>query len=1359
MSVRKMTAISIVAAVVIGASVLYGASSVPVPQLPNKISVDIVNNNDSSTVEKLSKLTLSMVDSNTKLYKNKKLGISLSAINVTEVKLQSDSTVELIQDGNFLYAKFSQSGTHTITASGIDTNGDNINTTLDFSVLNRTPEVYEPEVMFDISGDEILKFDGYKYFLDKDNENLTFEVSQKTINGVISNSANAITYYPSANSTYEDSFKITATDLDGASVSKTFLLKVSAKSETINVVDGWNLLGNSAKEGMDTSTIKATGDALWTYVNSVWNDSDTVVKPEQGFWLNSNEARDITVVPNGDTELFTQADARWTLRASPETTTLRSLRFGIDGVWTYKDNIWFDAINYPTFEVERFKGFWTLNSSIEEAVVQEANTTTDTNATVGTSILRHKYHKQNMDQETTVTDITGWAQDSNLLPGTLNEGQAIVTKNRVYLFDGAKKTSYTAQINDGTIGTWTIGSSLPGVISHTQAIVTKNRVYLLGGSGVKTVYTAPINDDGTITKWTTGTDLPEAVAYSQSVVTKNKVYLLGGLYGGYRKTVYVAPINDDGILGEWSTEADLPGVLGHSQAVVTKSRVYLLGGYNGSYTDIVYSAPIEGGTIGKWSTDASLPGAFGYSQAIATKNRVYLMGGAGGAFVNAVYTAHIDDNGVIGPWSTGTSLPANILQSHAVVTKNRVYLLGGRISSPTNKIYSAPFADGWEVTNINSNTTARTLALINKCYRHNIEKETTVDDITGWTEDSNSLPEEFAFSQLIVTKNRVYLFGGLTLNDGYTSKVYTAALNADGTVGTWRLGTSLPGVLAHSQAIILNNRVYLLGGLDNVGRNTVYTALINSDGFIGEWSTDTKLLSKFAYSQAFVTNSRVYQFSEDGFMYNASILENGTIGGWSKDVKTPRSFRDSQAVVTNSRVYVLGLDTEYVAIINEDGTIGEWKKGNVMPSGLLASQSIVTKNRVYMLGGYGATDNKAVYTAPINNDGIIGTWTMGTSLPGALSYSQAAVTKNRIYLFGGRDKNSNPSYRSVVYTAQFADGWEIDKLCTTYDINSTKETNTTVTFSSLNKYHKQNINQVTTVDDITGWTLDSNRLPSELGSAQAVVTKNRVYLFGGSTLKALYTAQINDGIIGAWTVPNSLPTVYFPQVVVTKSRVYILGGTNSSTVYTNTINDNGSIHDYNWTAVNSLPGPLGYSQAVVTKNRVYLLGGKDNSGNVQKTVYTAPINEDGIIGEWTIGTSLPGILSGSQAVITKNRVYLLGGNSGPIVDTVYTASINEDGIIGEWTIGTSLPEPMSGSQAVVTKNRVYLWGSNASYTAFIDNNGIIGEWTAATKIPEAFPYSQVVVTKSNVYMLGGSSTNKIYMAPFADGWEITENSY
>ena len=129
-----------------------------------------------------------------------------------------------------------------------------------------------------------------------------------------------------------------------------------------------------------------------------------------------------------------------------------------------------------------------------------------------------------------------------------------------------------------------------------------------------------------------------------------------------------------------------------------------------------------------------------------------------------------------------------------------------------------------------------------------------------------------------------------------------------------------------------------------------------------------------------------------------------------------------------------------------------------------------------------------------------------------------------------------------------------------------------------------------------------------------------------------------------------------------------------------------------WTTGTSLPGALTGSQAIVTKNRVYLLGG--NSGTTQvSTVYTAPINADGTIGAWTTGTPLPVRLNVSQAVVTKNRVYLIGGHNGTTTaSTVYTAPINADGTLGAWTIGTSLPGPLSHSQAIVTSSKVYLLG-------------------------------------------------------------------
>jgi N-acetylneuraminic acid mutarotase len=233
--------------------------------------------------------------------------------------------------------------------------------------------------------------------------------------------------------------------------------------------------------------------------------------------------------------------------------------------------------------------------------------------------------------------------------------------------------------------------------------------------------------------------------------------------------------------------------------------------------------------------------------------------------------------------------------------------------------------------------------------------------------------------------------------------------------------------------------------------------------------------------------------------------------------------------------------------------------------------------------------------------------------------------------------------------------------------------------------------------DITGWVTDTS-LPGPLNASQAIVTKNRVYLTGGfdgyAYVSTVYTAPINaDGTLGTWTTGTSLPgPLYASQVIATKNRMYLLGGYNGSsvaTVYTAPINADGTLGT--WTTGTSLPVPLGTYQAIVTKNRVYLLGGHNDSTAVS-VVYTAPINADGTLGTWTTGTSLPGALYASQAIVTKNRVYLLGGLNSSVVSVVYTAPINADGTLGTWTTGTSLPGTLGWSQAIVTKDKVYLLG-------------------------------------------------------------------
>ena len=298
-----------------------------------------------------------------------------------------------------------------------------------------------------------------------------------------------------------------------------------------------------------------------------------------------------------------------------------------------------------------------------------------------------------------------------------------------------------------------------------------------------------------------------------------------------------------------------------------------------------------------------------------------------------------------------------------------------------------------------------------------------------------------------------------------------------------------------------------------------------------------------------------------------------------------------------------------------------WTTGASLPGAIAHSQAVVTHNRVYLLGGLNSGSSSTVYTAPILPDGTLGSWSTGTSLPSAVEASQAVVTRNRVYLLGGF---TNGSLSPAVYTAPILpDG------------------------------------------TLGPWTTGTP-LPSAVWQSQAVVTRSRVYLLGGlnsGSSSTVYSAPIlSDGTLGDWTTAEPLPGLVFAsQAVVTRSRVYLLGGyigiSVSSTVYTAPILADGTLGP--WTTGTSLPDTVYYSQAVVDSNRVYLLGGYTGSGGPSPTVYIAPILSDGTLGSWTTGTSLPGGVFASQAVVTRNRVYLLGGHvDGKLSSKVYVATLD-----------------------------------------------------------------------------------------------------
>lgn len=296
------------------------------------------------------------------------------------------------------------------------------------------------------------------------------------------------------------------------------------------------------------------------------------------------------------------------------------------------------------------------------------------------------------------------------------------------------------------------------------------------------------------------------------------------------------------------------------------------------------------------------------------------------------------------------------------------------------------------------------------------------------------------------------------------------------------------------------------------------------------------------------------------------------------------------------------------------------------------------------------------------------------------------------------------------------------------------------------------------------WGTDTN-LPSPLAYSSLVVTKNRVYLLGGinttQAVSTIYTAPINpDGTLGGWTTAGDLPEApAYLKPVVTKNRIYLLSGY-YTTVYTAPINADGTIGT--WDTSESLPGVLTWSHIIKTRTRLYVAGGRDASNNPSPTAYFCEINADGTLGSWyTIGSFLPAGRVSGEVIVTKNRVYIVGGYGSIVSGSSITASISPDGTLGAWTSGPTLPISLSNSVAIVTRNRVYMLGGYSpnsavatSYTAIVNADGTLGNWQECQSLPLALESGQAFLTSAKLYYLGGyngSAVANVYRASFSGG--------
>lgn len=685
-------------------------------------------------------------------------------------------------------------------------------------------------------------------------------------------------------------------------------------------------------------------------------------------------------------------------------------------------------------------------------------------------------------------------------PGTSYIGNmlsaAVITNGYLYVIGGctnntcsttSANVTYTAITATGTLqkpaacsdgvyqgNAWCTDTTniITGGIAAASPVVFNNRIYLVGGlngtNNTNTIVRTDVATDGSINAWTSqsmtgvgAANVSYLYAYaranpSSAATNPGNLYIFGGCATSsaagctaYSSGVYKCNIQTAGAIAGCTTTGQLqigiiPGDtaagLGIMSGAVYANYVYLIGGVSPNLVDLatVRYAKIDSNnnivavsgsawteSPNQMATGRRRAAAFGYN------GYLYAVGGYDGTSGNVL--ADIEfikinvSDGSLGSATDGfhvSSVTINQRWGLSVpVSNSYAYVIGGCVdgASPSNCTTRTDVIQTFQIYNNNDGAPAG--------YS------------TANTYGTN--PSRYGASSTVLN-GYIYEAGGCTSTTDCTTAINNvsyAAINADGTLGTWAAATNvLPAVRTWGNLQSAGGSLYYIGGQSSTAtdyRSEVYYATPATNGNItSAWGTATNGLPQ-SRSQfgATVWNNRLYVVGGKSTTANCStgvcntvyVSPQLTSGGnitsaWSTSSTSfniPRSGLTAVAYANN--LYVLGgfdgtnylSDTQFSQISTTNGTAGSWTYSESLPSPTANADGFAANGYIYLVGGRSnaTTCTPNTFVAPISANTTIASGNLPTGIGAWFSTNQrytgnrygnnVSYSNGRLYVMGG----------------------------------------------------------------------------------------------------------------------------------------------------------------------------------------------------------------------------------------------------------------------------------------------------------------------------------------------------------------------
>ncbi len=378
-------------------------------------------------------------------------------------------------------------------------------------------------------------------------------------------------------------------------------------------------------------------------------------------------------------------------------------------------------------------------------------------------------------------------------------------------------------------------------------------------------------------------------------------------------------------VADWTATTNLPQTLESHQVVTWRNYVYCVGGYNGSNpVNTVYRATQQDNGISGWSSLNSLPVALRDMGVAATQTRLIVVGGRNNDTVSdKIYSAPFNDDGSIGTWQElSVSLPQPCWGMRAVEALGSIYIIGG--------------------ANTDSNNDAT-----NKVYRLKVN---AVGEISGIVE-MNSLPEARNGHAVAVYDSKIIVTGGYDASFTAQNKVYSVAVNQNGTLGTWQTKAPLTEAVYGHTTICANGILTLIGGHNgSLPSNKFYYA--DADATTYSWTlSDVMMPERYTQCASFAFGDKIFLSGGEATSGTVnSLVSYMAVTTSSTPVKkssfigtyyigTPKTLQEINYTLTNptSKTYEILYRTA-----GEDLNYGNWTSAsNNLPAVINQSKSYV----------------------------------------------------------------------------------------------------------------------------------------------------------------------------------------------------------------------------------------------------------------------------------------------------------------------------------------------------------------------------------------------------------------------------------